>query len=278
MSLWADQIDEAWTDNFSVQDRIAERVVEALTLRLTPAERSRLTRRETQSGAAYRLYTLGRYHFLKLVPVEIEKGIAYYRQAIGVDPRNAAAYADLAEAYRALAVTSDRPAADVLPVGKEAALKAIALDPGLASAEASLCFIQLSDPGRRAEAIGHARRAAGLEPLSLITRAIEGHVLLHGGQAAEAEAGLRPTLGLDSRRALAVPDELRSRAPARHVPPLSVAMIQSGPGERDQAFERLDKAYADHDVRLTFLEVDRRWHPLRADPRFGALLRRLGPE
>lgn len=199
VSLWADQIDEAWTDIFAVQDRIAERVVEALTLRLTPAERSRLTRRETQSGEAYRLYTLGRYHFLKLVPVEIEKGIAYYRQAIGEDPGYAAAYADLADACRALAITSDRPAADVLPVGKEAALKAIALDPGLASAEASLCFIQLSDPGRRAEAIGHARRAAGLEPLSLITRAIEGHVLLYRGQAAEAEAGLRPTPELDSR-------------------------------------------------------------------------------
>ena len=361
-ALWADQIDQGWTDIFAVQDRIAERIVGALAVRLSQAERSRLTRRDTENGEAYRLYTLGRYHFLKLVPPEIDKGIAYFRQAIDADPAYAAAYAGLAESYRALAITSDQPPAEVLPVGKEAALKAIELDGQLEPAVASLCFIQtwwdwdwsaaeqscrhaldlnpdspdghrayavlLSDLGRHGEAIRHARRAAELEPLSLITRAIEGHVLLYAGRTDDARKSLNAALEMDdrfwiarlflgktllaqgdfpgaiaeferardlsgansetvsmigytaarmrdSKRAEAALAELLSRPPARYVPPLNVAMIYNGLGKRDQAFEWLDKAVREHDVRLTFLKVDRRWDALRDDPRFDALLARL---
>lgn len=230
-ALWADQIDQSWTDVFRVQDLIAERVAGALELRLTSAERQRLAHRDTESGEAYRLYLLGRYHLLKLVPPEIDKGIEYFRQAVEADPGYAAAYGGLAEAYRALAITSDRRPAEVLPVGKAAALKAIELDASHEPAYASLCFIQvwwdwdwngaerscrqalalnptsadghrayailLSDLGRHDEAIAEARRATELEPLSLITRAIEGHVLIYGGRTDEALERLRATLELE---------------------------------------------------------------------------------
>ena len=53
------------------------------------------------------MYLLGRYHFFKLRPLEIDKGIGYFREAIDADPRYALAYVGLAEASRALAITSD---------------------------------------------------------------------------------------------------------------------------------------------------------------------------
>ena len=230
-ALWADQIDQSWTDVFRVQDQIADRVASAFALRLTTEQRERLARSDTESGEAYRLYLLGRYHFLKLIPPEIDKGINYFRQAVAADPRYASAYAGLAEAYRALAITSDRRPADVLPIGKSAAMRAIELDANLESAFASLCFIQvwwdwdwkgaerscrqslaidadsadghrayavlLSDLARHDEAIEEARRAVELEPLSLITRAIEGHVLLYAGRVDEAIERLRATIDLE---------------------------------------------------------------------------------
>ena len=63
---------------------------------------------------------------------------------------------------------------------------------------------------------------------------------------------------------------------ARYVPPFSFAVIHLGLGERDQAFDELEKALRDHDVRLSFLKVDRKWEPVRSDPRFVSLVQRLG--
>lgn len=361
-ALWADQIDLPWSGIFDAQDQLAARVAGAMVRELSQSERSRLTRRETESGDAYQSYLLGRYHYLKLVPSEIDKGIGYLQEAIEQDPGYAAAWAALAEAHRALAITGDRKPAEVLPVGKTAALKAIELDDRLDSAVASLCFIQtwwdrdwqgaerscrqslalnpdsadghrayavlLSNLARHDEAMASARRAVELEPLSLITRAIEGHVLHYAGRNEEALASLRSTLDLEPRfwiarlflgkvhlergefsealqefekarelsaansetvsmigftharmgdreSAMHALEELTARAADQYVPPFNIAMIHNGLGDRDRTFDWLEKAYADRDVRLTFLKVERKWDPLRSDARFRSLARRL---
>lgn len=361
-ALWADQVDLPWSGIFDAQDQLATRVANAMVRELTQTERSRLARRETESGDAYQSFLLGRYHYLKLVPSEIDKGIEYLQEAIEQDSGYAAAWAALAEAHRALAITGDRRPADVLPVGKTAALKAIELDENLDSAVASLCFIQtwwdrdwrgaerscrrslalnpdsadghrayavlLSNLARHDEAMASARRAVELEPLSLITRAIEGHVLHYAGRNEEALASLRSTQDLDPRfwiarlflgkvhlergefsealrefekarelssansetvsmigftharmgdRASAIRalEELTARAAGEYVPPFNIAMIHNALGDLDRTFEWLEKAYADRDVRLTFLKVERKWDPIRSDARFRSLARRL---
>jgi hypothetical protein len=47
-------------------------------------------------------------------------------------------------------------------------------------------------------------------------------------------------------------------------------------GEREQAFAALERAYAAHDNQLQFLRANSNLDPLRADPRFQDLLRRVG--
>ena len=47
-------------------------------------------------------------------------------------------------------------------------------------------------------------------------------------------------------------------------------------GEKDKAFAELNKAYANHEYFLVWLKVDPRLDPLRSDPRFDDLLRRVG--
>jgi gamma-glutamylcysteine synthetase len=47
-------------------------------------------------------------------------------------------------------------------------------------------------------------------------------------------------------------------------------------GETDQALAQLEKACEDRDVRVTLLGVDPRWNSLRSDPRFQAILKRIG--
>ena len=361
-AIWSDQVDQPWTDLFDMQDKLAKQMAAALSLRLSSEERRQLTYRHTHNPDAYRSYLLGRYHFLKLTPPEIDKSIGYFDRAIEQDMRYALAYEGLAEAYRAMTISSDRRPGEVMPRGKSAALRALALDSHLDSAWGSLCFIQtwwdwdwsaaertckraieinpngadghrayavlLSDLGRHEQAIAEARRASELDPLALITNAIEGHVLHYAGRDAQAEQKLRATLELDENfwiahlflgkvhlarnelqaalsefekaRALSAANsetvsmigytrarlgdrkgaeaalaELRDRSANRYVPPFNVAMIYNGLGDADNTFAWLEKAYADRDVRLTFLKIERKWDPLRADERFVSLAKRM---
>ena len=58
--------------------------------------------------------------------------------------------------------------------------------------------------------------------------------------------------------------------------PFSIASIYSGLGDKDQAFEWLEKAYEDHNYYPIYVTLDPRFDSLRSDPRFAELLRRMG--
>jgi len=60
--------------------------------------------------------------------------------------------------------------------------------------------------------------------------------------------------------------------------PHHMALMYTGLGDKDQAFEWLEKAYEDRIEMLIFLKVDPNWDSLRADPRFSALLAKMGFE
>jgi tetratricopeptide (TPR) repeat protein len=60
-----------------------------------------------------------------------------------------------------------------------------------------------------------------------------------------------------------------------YVSPYQIALVYVGLGEKDAAFDWLQKAFADHSYWLLFLKIDERMGTLRSDPRFTDLLRRL---
>jgi tetratricopeptide (TPR) repeat protein len=61
------------------------------------------------------------------------------------------------------------------------------------------------------------------------------------------------------------------------VPSGAIGILYGALGEKDAAFAWLDKAYEEHDPELTYLNVpNRRFQPLRQDPRFKRLLHRVG--
>jgi TolB-like protein/Tfp pilus assembly protein PilF len=70
--------------------------------------------------------------------------------------------------------------------------------------------------------------------------------------------------------------QLQQISGSQYVPSLYVALIYIGLGEKDQAFAWLDKAYEERCDFLVYLPTDPMADPLRSDPRFVALLGRLG--
>ncbi len=73
----------------------------------------------------------------------------------------------------------------------------------------------------------------------------------------------------------AVLDKLLARAKKEYVSPYEIAVIFAGLGEKDRAFEWLDKAYEDRSTMLVYFRMDPRIWGLRPDPRFESLLRRM---
>jgi DNA-binding winged helix-turn-helix (wHTH) protein/tetratricopeptide (TPR) repeat protein len=230
-SLWVGTFDEKFTDVFTVQDAISERVADALRLRLTTAARRGLTKRYTENPRAYELYLEGRYHWSKLIPPEVRKGIQFFQRAIELDANYALAYTGIAAAYVSLPISSDAPPQEAFPQAKAAALKAMDLDESLSDAHAYLAFVKfwfdwdwlgaehevkrglalnansaeahraygilLSQTGRHAEAIAEGVRAREIDPLALITRTNEALFFYFAGDYASADEKITSTLELE---------------------------------------------------------------------------------
>jgi TolB-like protein/DNA-binding winged helix-turn-helix (wHTH) protein/Tfp pilus assembly protein PilF len=83
-----------------------------------------------------------------------------------------------------------------------------------------------------------------------------------------AVMGKRP----EAQRILA---HLKKLAKTRYVDASRIALVHAGLGEKDQAFEWLQRAYVEHSGSVWGLKVNPRWDPIRSDPRFQDLLRRM---
>ena len=69
---------------------------------------------------------------------------------------------------------------------------------------------------------------------------------------------------------------MERRSQAGYMPATSLATVRNALGDREGALDLLERAYDERDVRLAFLGVDVRWKSLYPEPRFQALLRRMG--
>ena len=76
--------------------------------------------------------------------------------------------------------------------------------------------------------------------------------------------------------ALRIIEELASASKHSFIPAFLYALVYAGLEDKDQAFGWLEKAYEERFNRLAYLKQDALWDPLRSDPRFIDMLRRLG--
>jgi tetratricopeptide (TPR) repeat protein len=129
--LWGAQYNRKLADVLALQEEISRDISQNLRLRLTSAERERLTKRYTENAEAYQLYLKGRYYRNKASAEGFKKGAEYFQQAIEKDPGNALAYAGLADCYADLGTFVYLPSKEVFPKAKAAALKALEIDDSL---------------------------------------------------------------------------------------------------------------------------------------------------
>jgi len=122
--------------------------------------------------------------------------------------------------------------------------------------------------------LGHCYEQKGMYPEAIA----EHQRVFHLGAKALGTAGLGRAYAIsgnrnEAQKALA---ELQELSKQRYVSPAFNGLIYAALGDKDQAFAWLDKAVEEHDLLTTRLKVDQRFDPLRSDPRFAEVVKRVG--
>ncbi|HYA62931.1 MAG TPA: protein kinase [Candidatus Sulfotelmatobacter sp.] len=210
-----------------------------------------------------------------------------FKRAAELAPRNGPAYLN----YGGTLIIRGR-----FEEGIEEARRAVELEP--LSLEANAVFSwELYEAHKYDQAVKQARTAIDMEPNYWMPHMFLGLAYEQQGDFTGALAELQKAskLGLESetpwplaelghlyarmgRRSDAdkVSQELTRRSQRGYVPAYNLATVYVGLGRKDQALTFLEKAYTDRSSLMAWLKVDPELDPLRSDPRFVALLRRIG--
>jgi serine/threonine-protein kinase len=240
--LWSETYDRTLEDIFAVQDDIAQSVVKELRTTLldeeadsdasgaAKAEVAQAARGRGTDPEAHRLYLLARHLIDRDTREETPRAIEYLKEALDRDPKYALAWAELSGAYSLQAGRSWAPVAEGYARAREAAERALSLDPDLPEGHAAIGWIRMfydwdfrgaeasfaralelapgnvkvlistgrlaANLGRLGEAIGFFRRALEQDPLSARSYNNLGIALNCAGRFADAEAAYRKALEL----------------------------------------------------------------------------------
>jgi TolB-like protein/Tfp pilus assembly protein PilF len=322
--LWAETFDRKLTDIFVVESEIARSIADQLQAKLTGSEKILLAKKPTADPAAYELYLKGRFFWNKRTATDVRKSIDYFNEAVAKDPDYALAYAALAQAWVLLPAQGAAAPIDCIAPAEAAIRKALSLDETSADAHAALGEVrasyQFNFSGAAAEfdraiqlnpndatawhwsgmnmgALGNVtrevadmRRAATLDPLSLIINTNLGRALIHARRLDEAIAQLHKTIEMDggfayAHRALGMALELQGKtagAIAQYEKALSLGEdvpatallghLYGKIGRKDEAGKLLRQLQAESERRyvdpfwlaLVYVGLDDREHALAA--------------
>ena len=161
-AIWATTIDEQVADVFTLEDKLANKVIEVLLPHLTRGEIREYSKSGTDSPEAFEHYLRGRYNFNIFTEDGLAQAFVGFHKAIAADPDYAHAYCGLADYYNWLGILGVLPPAECFPQAVAAAQRAVELDPNLSDGHASLGFALHAGSYNWAAAEHHLRKAIEL--------------------------------------------------------------------------------------------------------------------
>ncbi|MGB7208236.1 MAG: protein kinase [Pyrinomonadaceae bacterium] len=202
-TVWAGQFDEKFTDVLTLEDAISEQVADALVSQVTGENRVQLGKRGTDNPNAYEAYLKGRFYWNQFTADSLPKAIEQFQKAVEIDSNYALAHVGVADFYIWADIYGLIPSLEATKLAEEAIEKALAIDPQLGEAYATLGLIKqnrfqwhesellypkaielnpnypnahewhaaiLTGIGKTDEGIREIERAEELDPLSLRTK------------------------------------------------------------------------------------------------------------
>jgi tetratricopeptide (TPR) repeat protein len=225
--LWTGEYSRDLRDVLTVQNEVAKAVTQAIQIKLTPQEQSRLAQARPINPQAYDDFLRGRYYLNRQTKTDNETAIQSLHRAVASDPDFASGWAELAQAYvwklflfapneknlqekafvaveKALSLDPDLPEA-YLARGRllwtpsnhfphDKAIQeyrhALALNPSLDEARNQLALV-LGHVGLLDEAHDELKKALAANPANNLARFRVGEILLFQGKNEEALTALR---------------------------------------------------------------------------------------
>lgn len=260
--IWSEVFDCALKDIFEVQQQISKAVARALRTAVLGHEEDIACQSSTTNLSAFNHFLVGRSYWNKQTEAALNTAIGHFEKAVAEDPSYGKAYLGISDCLRKLEFWGLMRTSHALPKAKEAARKALAVDPTLIEAniplaairavnewewsEAERMFLEIlracSDSahahqvyammcllplGRFDEAIEHIHVARQLDPLALLTNAHVGGAYYFAGRYDKAIEQLQMTLELE---------------PGYHLAHLGLAIALEEKGLFDDALATVEKA------------------------------------
>ena len=161
--IWSERYDRDFDDIFLIQDEIAMTITEKLKITLLLTERISITTNPTENKEAYDLYLKGRFFWNRRGP-GLRKGLEYFLKAAELDPQFSLAHAGIADTYALFAFYSILPPHEVIPKARQAAEKAIQLNPARVEPYSVLAYITTFYDWNWAESKKQFEKAFAINP------------------------------------------------------------------------------------------------------------------
>ena len=97
--LWAKRYDGRLDNIFALQDKITQKIVAALAVKLSAGEQEKVSLKETDNIEAYDAFLKGWELYRRWTPEDFRKSLPYFEKAIELDPQYGRAYAAIASVY-----------------------------------------------------------------------------------------------------------------------------------------------------------------------------------
>ncbi len=195
--LWSEKYDRSIEDVFAVQDDIAQKIVEALKIKMLGEQETQVVKRYTENHEAYDLYMQGVYLLSRRGKKNLEKAVEFFQGATKKDANYALAYAQIAETYATIGDTEYLPPREAFPKAREAVERALEIDSSSAEAHTALAEVKYLYDWDRESAEKEFKRAISLNPNYAIAHKEYGEYLVSSGRFDEAQRVLNKAKELD---------------------------------------------------------------------------------
>ncbi len=195
--VWSSVYTADVSDIPSVEEQIVRHTADALHVPWSASIDEQWARRRVENPEAHELYLQAKYLWSTRKSDALKQSVVLLRQAIAKDPSYARAYAGLADSYAVMAANQLMPVATGVPLARDAAAKALQLDPTLAEPHATLGLLKSRFDWDFAGAEEEFRRSLALNPGYATAHHWAGLNLIVMGQFEAANAELRKAQELD---------------------------------------------------------------------------------
>ncbi len=162
--LWSQEYDYPTKDIFTVEEDVAKAVSREVQLRLTSPQRAELVRQRPANSEAFDAYMQGFYFFERNTDEDTNRSAKSFERAVQLDPSYALAWVGLSRARHWQAVRGLVPIDDGRRLARQAVVRALDLNPNLATALVQMGRIKRQDDFDWAGAETSTQRALALEP------------------------------------------------------------------------------------------------------------------